>query len=176
MGVMKGLLVREHGVPEGAVLMESKSWNTLENAYFSYDILVQHGLTRGIALLTSEFHCPRAMYCFEAVFHEKASQGKIAPTPKLIPIVPLPIKAGAPSSQIVEAEVFARNPNSAINEQTLQQRLVGERGYLELAEDFLHQHILGGRIVIPVPAQERLDTAKQQVDRLLESCKKGELV
>ncbi len=51
-------------IPEKALLLESRSLNTYENALYSRRILEQEGISR-IVLVTSAFHMPRAVALFE---------------------------------------------------------------------------------------------------------------
>jgi uncharacterized SAM-binding protein YcdF (DUF218 family) len=53
------------GVPERAVLLETESLNTYQNALFSKPILEAHGI-RSILLVTSALHMPRALAVFQA--------------------------------------------------------------------------------------------------------------
>ncbi len=52
------------GVPPSAILLESKSRSTRENAEFSIPLLRAHGVKRAI-IVTSWFHSRRALACFE---------------------------------------------------------------------------------------------------------------
>ncbi len=52
------------GVPPEAVLMEEKSLNTYQNAIYSKQVCDREGLRRAL-LVTSGYHLPRAVYCFE---------------------------------------------------------------------------------------------------------------
>jgi len=61
--VMAGLLQRM-GVPETALLLETGSWNTYENAEASLDILKAHDIET-IILVTSAIHMPRAYATFD---------------------------------------------------------------------------------------------------------------
>ncbi len=60
MAVVLGML----GVPNDALLLETESQNTYENAYFSKKILDRKRVTR-IILVTSAQHMPRALASFE---------------------------------------------------------------------------------------------------------------
>ena len=52
------------GVPEKDILIEAESLNTTQNAKFSSKILKERGFVQPI-LVTSAFHMPRAVLCFE---------------------------------------------------------------------------------------------------------------
>jgi uncharacterized SAM-binding protein YcdF (DUF218 family) len=58
-------LWRAWGVPEEAILLETKSGNTYENALHSRRLLEAHGLKR-VLLVTSALHMPRARALFRA--------------------------------------------------------------------------------------------------------------
>ncbi len=57
------------GVPDDAILTESKSRNTRQNALYSHQILSAQGIDR-ILLVTSAFHMPRAAAVFRHVGFE----------------------------------------------------------------------------------------------------------
>lgn len=59
------LLARELGIPEKALIRESHSRNTRENAWFTREILRGNGWSGPVLLVTSAFHMPRARACFE---------------------------------------------------------------------------------------------------------------
>lgn len=56
-------ILEEWGVPESAILVETKSQSTHENAVFSSRMLAARGIHRGL-LVTSASHMPRAYGCF----------------------------------------------------------------------------------------------------------------
>jgi uncharacterized SAM-binding protein YcdF (DUF218 family) len=56
-------LLEEWGVPAASILAESASRNTRENAVFTREVLVEHGLRR-VLLVTSALHMPRALATF----------------------------------------------------------------------------------------------------------------
>lgn len=58
-------LLAEWGVPASAILTETESTNTYENAVYSKLMLDQHGLKR-VLLVTSALHMPRALATFES--------------------------------------------------------------------------------------------------------------
>lgn len=64
--VMKRLLI-DAGVPEYLVIEEDQSNNSCQNAWYVGSMICKLGIT-GISLVTSEFHMPRSLYVFEAVF------------------------------------------------------------------------------------------------------------
>ncbi len=59
-------ILEEWGVPESAILIETRSKNTEENARFSRDVLAQRGIHR-VLLVTSASHMPRALGCFRKI-------------------------------------------------------------------------------------------------------------
>jgi len=61
--------LKSKGVEKGSILFETKSRNTVENAYFTKKYLEanQRKLNR-IALVTDETHAPRALSIFKMVF------------------------------------------------------------------------------------------------------------
>ena len=61
---MKALLLRL-GVPDEAIVMETQSRNTAENALYTGEILRERGFAR-VLLVTSALHMPRAMKLFRA--------------------------------------------------------------------------------------------------------------
>jgi uncharacterized SAM-binding protein YcdF (DUF218 family) len=56
-------VLEEWGVPESAILVETRSKNTAENGTFSRDLLASRGIHRAL-LVTSAFHMPRALASF----------------------------------------------------------------------------------------------------------------
>lgn len=62
-------LAREFGVPAGAILTETRSRNTFENAELTARILNPRGVRR-ILLVTSGFHMPRSVAIFRKVGFE----------------------------------------------------------------------------------------------------------
>jgi uncharacterized SAM-binding protein YcdF (DUF218 family) len=56
-------VLEEWGVPESAILVETRSKNTAENGTFSRDLLAARGIHR-VLLVTSAFHMPRAVAAF----------------------------------------------------------------------------------------------------------------
>lgn len=63
--VHAAVLLAEWGIPENAVLTETESVNTYENAMLSKLLLEQHGLT-SVLLVTSAMHMPRAFATFKS--------------------------------------------------------------------------------------------------------------
>lgn len=64
-----GRLLEEWGVPAEAILLETRSHSTHENALFSREILREKGIQR-ILLVTSAIHMPRAAATFRKVGFE----------------------------------------------------------------------------------------------------------
>ena len=59
------ILLKDFGVPESAIILESESRNTHENAVMTKTILDEKNLNK-ILLVTSALHIPRAMMIFQA--------------------------------------------------------------------------------------------------------------
>jgi uncharacterized SAM-binding protein YcdF (DUF218 family) len=57
-------MLERDGVPEAAIILESKSRTTRENAEFSIPLLRQMGAHR-VIIVTSWYHSRRALMCFE---------------------------------------------------------------------------------------------------------------
>ena len=57
------ILLEEWGVPDTAIVVESRSKNTVENARFSHDLLAARGI-HTVLLVTSAYHMPRAAGVF----------------------------------------------------------------------------------------------------------------
>lgn len=74
--------LRRHGVPEDALLLESSSHNTRENALFTAKLLKERDISR-VLIVTSGLHMPRAM----AVFTKQGLTTIAAPPPPQI-VVP----------------------------------------------------------------------------------------
>ena len=56
------------GIPESDIIIESQSRNTYENAAYTQQLLKERGLQdQRLLLITSAWHMPRAIRCFEAV-------------------------------------------------------------------------------------------------------------
>ncbi|MBN4073188.1 YdcF family protein, partial [Crocinitomix catalasitica] len=56
----------ENGIPDSAILVESISQNTHQNAVETKKVLDQHPEIESILLVTSALHMKRAKACFEA--------------------------------------------------------------------------------------------------------------
>lgn len=61
--VLMADILRSLGVPEGRLLVESKSRNTHENAVYTQQLLQERGIEE-VLLATSALHMPRALACF----------------------------------------------------------------------------------------------------------------
>ncbi len=59
------------GVPEGRVLQEEKSLDTIGNAYYSREMVDAIPGIRRIVLVTIDYHMPRARFLFEKAFGDK---------------------------------------------------------------------------------------------------------
>ncbi len=53
------------GVPDSAIIVESESRNTVENAKFSGNILKERGDCKNVLLITSALHMPRSKFIFD---------------------------------------------------------------------------------------------------------------
>lgn len=62
-----GKYLKEIGIPERDLIIESESKNTRENAVYSAEILNEKYKKGKYILITSAFHMPRAKRCFEKV-------------------------------------------------------------------------------------------------------------
>lgn len=60
-------LLKLAGVPAQAILVETRSRNTRENALFTQQLLSQHPAIKSLILVTSAFHERRALACFAKV-------------------------------------------------------------------------------------------------------------
>ncbi len=60
--VMRAMLIAQ-GVPEALILVEPRSRNTFENAWFSAGILAGRG-ARPVIVVTDRYHLPRALLAF----------------------------------------------------------------------------------------------------------------
>lgn len=118
-------------------------------------------------MLTSEFHAPRALYLYEAVFTHLTKVNGLPFTPK---IVAWPVDGGCPrESELQTEDLNERDVTTGllvnINQQTLLQRAEAEQSYVKNeAAECLSQHIkdrASGKILnILVPPTERLDQAQ----------------
>jgi uncharacterized SAM-binding protein YcdF (DUF218 family) len=61
-----GDMLEEWGIGRGRILLENRARNTHENAVFSRELALEHGLSR-LLVVTSAFHMRRAAECFAAV-------------------------------------------------------------------------------------------------------------
>lgn len=60
-------LLKLAGVPARAILLDTRSRNTRENALFTQQLLGQHSDIKSLVLVTSAFHERRALACFKKV-------------------------------------------------------------------------------------------------------------
>jgi len=61
----KQILTKYYGIPDTAVLMEDRAYNTRQNATYTKELLEQHNLTGPVLLVTSAIHMPRSVKIFE---------------------------------------------------------------------------------------------------------------
>ena len=119
---MMGLLVA-HGVSACDVLLEKRSRNTMENAFYSLPLLaaVQHALTDPVVhLVSSDFHLPRACYMFEAVFADAAVVRLAAPAFAPLRVVPLPARHGCLDAAAEETKKTSPSSLSAASASSYQ--------------------------------------------------------
>ncbi|MCP5425215.1 MAG: YdcF family protein [Gammaproteobacteria bacterium] len=91
------------GVPERAVLLETESLNTYQNALFSKPIMEAHGI-HSILLVTSAEHMPRAL----AVFRSQGIQTWPAPTDfEIVPVAETTILRWLPDAGALSATTGA---------------------------------------------------------------------
>ncbi len=64
---LMSVLARQQGIPEKALVIESHSRNTRENAWFTREIFRDRDWNGKVLLVTSAFHMPRARACFADV-------------------------------------------------------------------------------------------------------------
>mmetsp|Transcript_10036 Transcript_10036/g.12524 ORF Transcript_10036/g.12524 Transcript_10036/m.12524 type:complete len:198 (+) Transcript_10036:127-720(+) len=132
--VMKKELVAR-GVQDGMIAVESKSLITVHNAYEAIQFLASE--CKRILLVTSDFHMPRALYVFEAVFASQGLSFEIEPHP---------------------AESNGRKAKK-------KQRLRDEIDALVRRTPNDLKTIKG--VNIPLPSKKRLDEAVSQVNEML---------
>lgn len=72
---MMAKLLRQKGVPDDALILETRSYTTYENAVFTRATLDEHDMNR-VLLVTSALHMPRAM----AVFRKQGIGAIAAPS------------------------------------------------------------------------------------------------
>lgn len=72
-------MLREHGVPEGAIVRERCSLDTRDNARFAAALLARRGRSR-VVLVTCTWHLPRALRLFRASGLEVEGHGVDPPT------------------------------------------------------------------------------------------------
>jgi broad specificity phosphatase PhoE/uncharacterized SAM-binding protein YcdF (DUF218 family) len=66
---MKQWILAGFDIDPNVILLEERSQNTLENAYFSKSLLYQHGISSGeLIVITSDYHMQRTMVIFNHVF------------------------------------------------------------------------------------------------------------
>lgn len=142
------------GVPDSAIVMESESQNTCQNAWLSASLF--HEGVRRVLLVTSDFHMPRAAYIFEAVLKARGID---------VEVEQFPTSVGCPAKGLGQlANVSALE----INRQSRTERLQNEARFIkdEVVQVGLKTHIPGVEIA-PLP-DTRLAQALEQVHKLLE--------
>mmetsp|Transcript_154983 Transcript_154983/g.274812 ORF Transcript_154983/g.274812 Transcript_154983/m.274812 type:complete len:296 (-) Transcript_154983:78-965(-) len=160
--VMQNLLVAL-GVPEGAVVLETESNNTLQNAlnvldnYGEEESLLPSACKR-LMLVTSTFHMPRCAYLFEAVLVYYGLNSTIA-------LERIPVAGGCPEFSDVKD---IKDPG--VNQMTLLQRLEQERYYLSNIEYFMQKDAPVGITVQPLP-ESRKEQALAVIDAMIDKAK-----
>lgn len=180
--IMRDALVQK-GVAEKDIVLEELSATTMENAYFAADILVSDErlgkkavVSKGsgvgnmnVVLITSEFHMPRALYCFDATYAHVFPKNKVLIDGEdcelRVKQWALPAKSGCPEETTLTEEDMGLGKNQRINEQTLAQRLSGEHFFIthEVIPN-LAKHVKKGQVVIPPLSEERHEEAKKQIE------------
>jgi uncharacterized SAM-binding protein YcdF (DUF218 family) len=61
------VLLRDLGVPESAIIVEGRSFNTIENALYTYELLIEKQKGLEILLVTSAKHMRRSMMIFKTL-------------------------------------------------------------------------------------------------------------
>jgi uncharacterized protein (DUF1810 family) len=153
--VMKQMLA-SHLNDSACILLEEESMNTLQNARNCVQLLEQFDAPEdasepaAVHLITSEFHMPRALYIFEAVFRHLGANLKLIPRPAF---------NRCPTSSPAQ--------DSNINTSTAIERLQGEERMIDhyLVQRFLPKHIPDMPIA-PLP-EERRQRALMEIRTLL---------
>lgn len=151
------------GVPEGAVVLEIESENTLQNAL---NVLDNYGKEQSLLpsacqhllLVTSDFHMPRCSYLFEAVLVYYGLNSTIS-------LDRIPVAGGCPKPSDVKD---VKNP--AVNQMTLLERLKQERYYLSNIERYMKKDAPEGITVPPLP-ERRKQEAIAYIDAMIEKVK-----
>eukprot|EP00929_Paragymnodinium_shiwhaense_P001744 TRINITY_DN10197_c0_g1_i1.p1 TRINITY_DN10197_c0_g1~~TRINITY_DN10197_c0_g1_i1.p1 ORF type:complete len:269 (-),score=74.86 TRINITY_DN10197_c0_g1_i1:52-858(-) len=152
-----GKVIEKLGVPREAIILEEKSLNTLQNAWFALPLVKNE--FADVILVTSEFHMPRSAYVFEAVLMHMGRHEKLQ-------IRQCAAWGGCPTAE----EVSAMSPASSINRQTLVERLTNEVRYIrnEVVQINLKKHVPGVDIA-PLPAarlEQAVDDARDMLSLL----------
>jgi hypothetical protein len=153
-------MLRSHGVPSSAIVLEEQSLNTMQNAWFSLPLLP--GSCWELTLVTSEFHMPRASYIFEAVQKHLGRTSDIA------------LRRWAASGGCARPASDGAALQSGINQKTLVERLRDEAVFVrhEMEQVNLVKHIPG--VEVEVLSAERLSQAISEVQELLKEAEAKE--
>eukprot|EP00658_Telonema_sp_P-2_P013628 TRINITY_DN15165_c0_g1_i4.p1 TRINITY_DN15165_c0_g1~~TRINITY_DN15165_c0_g1_i4.p1 ORF type:complete len:568 (+),score=68.86 TRINITY_DN15165_c0_g1_i4:87-1790(+) len=142
--------MKASGVPEGApYLLEEQSLTTVGNAVECVPLLRQAGIV-SLALVTSDFHMPRALYFFEAVL---SAYG--------LPIVVTPV--------VASTSLPRPHHDVGINAQTLVRRVLGELRFVPRVEDMLQRHNPNVSVPLPSLGVSRTNEALAALRELLAS-------
>lgn len=146
--VMFELLILE-GVPAEAIILEEKSMNTLQNAYYCLMIMNEINAERNVYIVSSEFHLPRAQYLFDAYFNFAAGDKKHS-------FIPCPAKVIEPDQSDIGINSYSRVDRLRIEKDMM-------LNYVE--QKFLRKHIPG--LVIPPLPRDRFEMAICEIDSML---------
>lgn len=165
--IMAKLLVQTRGVPPASLVIESRAQNTVQNAMLSLPLVPREA--RHILLVTSDFHCPRASYIFEAAARA-AGREQLTVTPH--PVHTCDRDDASPATVRAALGSAAGGAVSSVNALDRTQRLELEQTMLR--HEFLASHLpshgdadgLGLGPLPPLPA-ERLRAAEAEVHKML---------
>lgn len=80
--MMKKFLLR-WGVPNDAIIVEKRALDTIQNAIHTREICEMRDFKK-IAVITSEYHLPRALFCFKQLYNGGYHiEGFASPTPMI---------------------------------------------------------------------------------------------
>lgn len=185
------LLLQQDVVLQHACLLieDRMAQNTLQNAWYSLQILAEIEQKRAcratcLFLVSSDFHLPRSVYLFKALFHFCGRSDL-----KIIPI-PAPTEDPASSSSFASStfsssssshedagqesedhsEKTTKSTVSPINQMSKKERLELEKRLLTVSLVGILNYQIPGTRIPPLP-QSDLDDAIAQVDLMLSSAK-----
>lgn len=147
--VMRDHLARDHSIPEKLLITESMSMNSCQNAWYVADIVKKLGVRR-VTLVTSDYHMPRSLYVFEAVFKHVGLY--------LVDIAPFPAVSGCAMPPDRMTRAYSEH---------IYRSMLFEKTVLvtRLEREFLDRHIPNVRI-FPLGPQ-RLEQAVSEISLLI---------